>query len=138
MKLDITNTADSARDQFVYDGLRAYNRQFSNAGSERLNVYAEDERHQTIGGLKGVTYGCWLHVDELWVSEAARGQSIGTKLLLAAEQEALRRGCTGSTLDTYSFQALGFYLKLGYREFGTLHGYAGQYRRHYLEKTLAP
>ena len=136
MEIEIVDT-DDARTETVLAGLRRYNRQFSQGTSQPLNVFAQ-EQQQTVGGLTGVTYGGWLHVDELWVSEAARGQSIGTQLLLAAEREALRRGCSGSTLDTYSFQALAFYQKLGYRQFGVLDGYAGRYQRFYFQKALTP
>ena len=37
-----------------------------------------------------------------------------------AEREAIRRGCRGAWLDTYSFQARGFYERLGYTIFGTI------------------
>ena len=84
-----------------------------------------------------MTFGCWLHIEMLWVQEAYRGTSVGRKILVAAEQEAVRRGCFNSTLDTYCFQALEFYLKLGYSEFGSLKGYAGKYERHFLQKRLS-
>jgi hypothetical protein len=41
-------------------------------------------------------------------------------MLLQAEQEAKARGCRGAWLDTYSFQARGFYERLGYAVFGAL------------------
>lgn len=41
-------------------------------------------------------------------------------MLLQAEQEAIARGCRGAWLDTYSFQARGFYERLGYAVFGIL------------------
>lgn len=47
------------------------------------------------------------------MNESGRGKDIGTRIMLAAEDEAIKRGCIGSTLDTFSFQALGFYEKLG-------------------------
>jgi GNAT superfamily N-acetyltransferase len=38
----------------------------------------------------------------------------------AAEREAIRRGCIGVWLLSYSFQAPGFYRRLGYRQIGAL------------------
>jgi ribosomal protein S18 acetylase RimI-like enzyme len=54
-----------------------------------------------------------------------------------AETEARRRGCERALLD---FQALGFYQKLGYIEFGRLSGFSGKHDRYYLYKPreLAP
>jgi hypothetical protein len=40
-------------------------------------------------------------------------------------------------LDTLSFQALGFYQKLGYIEFGRLSGFSGKHDRYWLRKSLA-
>ena len=54
----------------------------------------------------------------------------------AAEAEAHERGCVGSTLDTFSFQALGFYKKIGYDFVGNLTGYDDKYERYYLKKHL--
>jgi hypothetical protein len=39
-----------------------------------------------------------------------------------AEVHARERGCHSAWLDTFSFQARGFYEKLGYDEFGTTTG----------------
>ena len=54
--------------------------------------------------------------------ETLRGRGIGTDLLRRAEAEALVRGCHGAWLDTFEFQARGFYERLGYRCFGELGG----------------
>lgn len=137
MKIEITNEPDSDEFNVIATGLRNYNSKFSSGTFEHLTVYVRDEKHVTVGGLIGVTFGGWLHIEIIWVSEELRGNSIGSELLAAAEREAISRGCTNSTLDTYSFQALEFYLKLGYTQFGSLQGYAGKYERHYLQKRLS-
>jgi hypothetical protein len=53
-----------------------------------------------------------------------------------AEAEAVRRGCHGAQLDTYSFQAQGFYEKLGYAVFGIVEDYPSGHSRIYLSKRL--
>lgn len=136
MNIKITNEPDEAFESLLLDGLRSYNRHFSKGTVEKLSVYASDNTNELSGGLSAVIFGNWLHVDVLWVDAAERGKGLGSKILAAAEQEAIQRECTGSTLDTYSFQALDFYLKHGYSQFGQLEGYAGRYTRHYLQKRL--
>ena len=46
-----------------------------------------------LAGLTGETFGNWLCIRYLFVSEQLRGQGIGGKLLQAAEEEARKRGC---------------------------------------------
>jgi ribosomal protein S18 acetylase RimI-like enzyme len=57
-------------------------------------------------------------------------------MLLQAEQEAIARGCRGAWLDTYSFQARGFYERLGYAVFGILNDYPPGQKRIFLHKVL--
>jgi GNAT superfamily N-acetyltransferase len=91
-----------------------------------------------LGGLWGETMFGHLHVDLLFVPESARGTGIGRRLMMDAEAEAIRRGCRGSWLDTYSFQARGFYEKLEYTVFGTIEDFPPGHSRFFLRKTLSP
>ncbi len=91
-----------------------------------------------LGGLWGLTYYGWLFVELLYVPEKLRRGGVATKLMHAAEQEAVRRGCSWAWLDTFTFQALGFYEKLGYQPFGELPEYPSGHRRVFLRKTLKP
>lgn len=54
----------------------------------------------------------------------------------AAELEAMQRGCKKSFLDTFSFQAKDFYIKLGYEEVFALDEYPLPSKRHYFVKKL--
>ena len=72
------------------------------------------------GGLWGKTGYGWLYVQYLAVSEAAQGRNFGAGLMAEAEWIARERGCVGAWLTTFSFQAQGFYEKLGYSAFATL------------------
>jgi hypothetical protein len=47
-----------------------------------------------------------------------------------------KQGCQGAHLDTFSFQAKGFYEKLGYRVFGELEECPAGNSRFYLWKKL--
>ena len=91
---------------------------------------------EVIGGLWGVTGLNYLYVDLLFIPEAARGSGIGRTLMRQAEEEALRRGCRAAWLDTFSFQARGFYEKLGYAVFGCLDDYPPGHSRFFLTKRL--
>ena len=89
-----------------------------------------------IGGLVGATNWTWLHIRILAVPAERRGLGIGRKLMDRAEDIARLRGCRAAWVDTYSFQAPGFYERLGYRQFGTLPDYPPGHQRLFYCKPL--
>lgn len=121
--------------QSLIGGLIAYNTSMAEPENYRpLTIFLRDERGQIVGGLNGYTNWGWLFIGHLWLSETVRGKDYGTRLVLAAEQEAVSRGCRHAHLDTFSFQARGFYEKLGYEVFGALEDYPAGHTRFYLRK----
>ena len=92
---------------------------------------------QILVGLAGETYCGWLFVRYLWVSDELRGRGVGRELMARAEARARELGCHSAWLDTFSFQAPGFYEKLGYEEFGRL-DYPPGHHKHFLRKRLTP
>ena len=118
--------------------------QFNETASGRPNDFcplalmvSDSETGETIGGLWGWTSFEYLHIDVLYLPESQRGTGLGTQLMRQAEEEAVRRGCFGVWLDTFSFQARGFYEKLGYSVFGTIDDYPPGHSRFFLKKSLA-
>ena len=107
-------------------------------GRPLVVVLRHFEAGDIIGGLLGWTGYTQLHVELLFVPEALRGQGIGQETMRRAEGEAARRGCRGAWLDTYSFQARGFYERLGYVVFGTIEDYLPGHSRFFLKKALVP
>src|SRR5204862_307409 len=61
----------------------------------------------------------------------------GTRLLRAAEDYAVERGCFASTLETHSYQARPFYEKCGYQVFGTLEDHPPGHAKYFMRKQLA-
>ncbi len=102
----------------------------------RMN-YQIKEKGMLIAGIKSVLY-CWgcLYVDVLYVDPRHRNKGLGTRLLNKVEQEAKKHDCHLVHLDTFDFQAKGFYLKNGYSVFGTLSNCPKGHKRYYLKKEL--
>lgn len=101
-----------------------------------LAVFLRAEEGGLLGGAMGYTHWDWLFVSHLWVDERLRGRGWGQRLMASIEEAAVRRGCHAVHLDTFSFQALGFYEKLGYERFGTLPDYPRGESRYFLWKRL--
>ncbi len=97
-------------------------------------VFVESER--VVAGIVAAAYWGKLHVRLLWVNPDHRGKGLGSQLMRWAEERGKELGCTSAMVDTMSFQAADFYIKLGYRQFGLSEGYEGGASRHYFEKEL--
>jgi GNAT superfamily N-acetyltransferase len=108
------------------------------AGAEPSMPLAVLARRATtvVAGATGFTHSGWLYVHYLWVASELRGTGLGQDILARAEAEARQRGCHAVWLDTFSFQAPGFYEKLGYQEFGRLDDFPPGHSRHFLWKPL--
>lgn len=122
--------------RLLMNNLGAFNRERAAPSQHRpLAVFLRQGR-ALLGGASGYTHWTWLFVAHLWVAQSLRGGGWGRRLMEEMEAAAVRRGCRAAHLDTFSFQALGFYEKLGYRRFGTLPDYPPGESRYFLCKEL--
>lgn len=120
-----------------FEILRTYNRnQVGTSAFKKIVLLLKDKAGTVKGGLEGHTYFGWLFVENLAVDESVRRSGWGSKLMEAAHEEARRRGCHHVWLDTFSFQALPFYEKLGYKVFGTLNDFPESHTRYFLQREL--
>lgn len=133
----LTDVADESTRHAVLDPLVAYNRAMTGRDDHRpLVLTIETPAGEVIGGLWGQTAYDWLFVALLFVPEPLRRRGVGTELLHRAEREAVSRGCHNAWLDTFEFQARGFYERLGYRCFAELADYPPGSARYFLKKAL--
>ncbi|MGC1890470.1 MAG: DUF924 family protein [Stellaceae bacterium] len=101
-----------------------------------VGFFLKSRSGEWLGGLLGHIWGGWLQVTHLWVASAVRRQRHGTRLLQAAEDYAVERGCIAVTLETTSFEARPFYEKRGYEVFATLDDYPPGHSKFFLRKRL--
>ncbi len=137
MTLRITDDGSEKDVNEIHALLKAYNLSHREPSKDvPLGIYYEDEDGKKLAGLVGETFGNWLCIKFLFVSEELRGQGIGTRIMESAEQEAKSRGCKFAFVDTFSFQAPDFYQKLGYHEVFALTEYPYTGARYYYTKQL--
>jgi ribosomal protein S18 acetylase RimI-like enzyme len=123
--------------QFLDDQINEFN--FATTGiydGELLAIFLRNDKNEIMAGVYGWTWGGTCEIRYLWVHADWRGRGLGRDLLGQAEAEAIRRGCHQIVLDTHSFQAPGFYARLGYQIIGRHQDYPQGYQAYYLEKKL--
>ncbi len=121
----------------VGQGLRDFNtEQAGDDNIKDLSVALYSPLGDLVGGVIAETYWGWLFINVMWVQKDLRGKGYGEKLLKKAEEEALKRGVKHAYLDTFSFQAPGFYEKNGYSIFGKLPDFPPGHERYFYQKDL--
>ncbi|MBW8780873.1 MAG: GNAT family N-acetyltransferase [Verrucomicrobia bacterium] len=133
-EIEISGRPSAEDTALLFRNLAGFNEvQAGPASACELAIFA---RHQgeIVAGLTGFTHWNWLSIKYLWVTEQLRRQGLGARLVLAAEREARRRGCEHVHLDTFSFQAVPFYERLGYSVFGRLEDYPAGHAKIFLQK----
>jgi len=137
LQITILEKPDDSAWEVIGGGISDFN--LSHVGSDAatpLCVVLRDKTGATLGGLIGDTYYGWFYISLMYLREDLRGQGYGERILERAEEEARKRGVKEVYLDTFSFQAPGFYQKLGYRVFGELVDFPPGHTRHFMTKRL--
>jgi GNAT superfamily N-acetyltransferase len=121
----------------IGQGLREFNTKQAGEDHRKelcLVLYSPDQ--QIVGGVIAEIYWNWLFINVMWVKEDLRGSGFGEKLLKRTEEEAAKLGARHAFLDTFTFQAPGFYEKNGYTAFGKLNDFPPGHQRIFYEKDL--
>src|SRR5208283_1727573 len=139
MKLRFTVVTNPPPDRarLISDPLIDFNE--SRAGNRRVKnfaLFAKDASGVVLGGLLGSTHWNHFFVSALFVHARFRKVGIGWELMKRAEALALEHRCDAIFLDTFDFQAHGFYEKLGFEVFGVLENYPPGHNRFYMVKQL--
>jgi ribosomal protein S18 acetylase RimI-like enzyme len=101
-----------------------------------ISIFLRDDSNAVQGGLLGVVWGGWFHLDYLWIAEAYRHHRYGDQLVHAAEAEARAFGGTSAYLETFSFQARPFYERHGFQVVGEIHDYPPGQTYYMMSKSL--
>jgi len=136
----VTAAPSKSARKTIRDGLIAYNREQAGRPPpwKALAVLLKDGRGRVIGGALGHSFWGWAYIELLWLPAEQRGKGHGSKLMKLAEAEARKRGCVGMVLNTASFQAPGFYPKLGFTVYAQIDDFPPGHKNFYLMKRLDP
>ncbi len=114
MRIDTYNTLPPEA-ELIDAGLGEFNQQAAPLHEVKpLAVIARNASGHVTAGAIGRTWDTACELQQLWVQPAQRGAGLGSALMKQFEQSAQARGCTVVYLETFSFQACPFYVRLGY------------------------
>ena len=134
-----TEATDADLD-FIWSRILEYNRtvgpMLRYPPYEAVNLILKDADGRVVGGIQCKIYLRCIFVNALWIDEAHRKCGYGKRLMAEAEKRAREQGCGWIHLDTFSFQGIDFYLKLGFEVFATLDEYPDGVVRYFLKKPL--
>ena len=124
--IEIVNTNNKTWEDEILARLKAYNRkkctwlrEQGNQSTNAVNFFAIEDNNLYGGAVGHVEYG-WYMLDLLLVDESCRGKNVGTSLLQRIEDYTKKSNLVGIRLETWDFQARGFYEKQGFVVFGEL------------------
>ena len=121
----------------VREGIIAFNEKILGERDKEISIFLKNDSGKVFGGIQAFFDSEDFYIDTLWVEESLQKQGYGSKLLNAAEIEAIKNGCVFSTLDTWSFQAAeNFYLKSGYERIGEVKNFWHGHSKITLRKKL--
>ena len=131
-----TAPTDAAIDE-LRDKLIAYNiGRHGHSDVSKAAVFVKNDDGSLAAGVSAHAWGGCMQVELLWVADERRGEGLGTKLMDAVEEEARRIGCSMIYLDTFSYQAPGFYEKRGFQIAGTIEDFPEGHTYYTLFKRL--
>jgi ribosomal protein S18 acetylase RimI-like enzyme len=94
------------------------------------------EGETLIGSIVGKSFFNWLHIDLMWVEDSYRSQGVGRMLMDEAYRQAKEMGLSGIEVWTQSWQAPGFYKKMGYEELAVIDDFTPGRKRHVFRRLI--
>jgi GNAT superfamily N-acetyltransferase len=137
-----SDTPTEVEVNLIQERLEEYNREqtsgeYDEPGIE-VNLVVKDVEGSVVGGVNASTMLRVMHLEALWVADEYRKLGYGSELVLAAERIGFEKGCITSQTWSLSFQAPGFYQKIGYEVLGVYDGYPDGITETVLMKRLPP
>jgi GNAT superfamily N-acetyltransferase len=137
VKIEVRSDPSQVEKDLIFNSLAEFNEsQVGDARFKEFGIFAYGESESIVAGLLGFILWNGFFISTLWVAEPLRRKGIGRQLLARAEELAIQNGCDHIHLDTFDFQARGFYEKNGFHVFGAIEDYPIGHKRYYLLKNL--
>lgn len=123
--------------KILVDGMLAYHASKGHPRKvSKCSITIKNDEDKLVGCVMVSFLYNGMEIGSLWVDESMRGQGLGQKLTEMAETEGVKRGCTFAYTNTFTWQAPGFYEKLGYALYGKLENFPEGNALSYYRKSI--
>lgn len=125
MNICIKSNSSKKFASIIGDNLHKFNKSKCEWISKNSNIevkyhnFSVYDNEKLVGGAIGSIKFGWYFLDELWIDENYRKNGIGTMLIKKIEEYATENKAIGVRMETWNFQARGFYEKMGYKVYAT-------------------
>ncbi len=138
MNIEVVEVLDKELVEFIDKKLNEFNfARWDVKEVKPLAVKVTGEKGEVVAGSSARTFGNWMLLDTLWVSDEMRAHGLGSRILAQMEASAKNRGCKFVLLDTLNFQARPFYEKHGYQVQWTQNFYPKTGCKYFMVKELS-
>ena len=138
MDFHVEDQPDPQEIEFLEAQIRRESSAAMGLGDEvELAIFVRDAG-TVVAGISGWTWGDCCELQSLWVEPSLRGGGLATRLLAAAEAEAVARGCSQTVHFTYDFQARALYERNGYELLGRVEDFPSGTAALWFRKCLQP
>lgn len=135
-KVVVDYAPTEADNAVLREGIIALTEDILGERDKEFSIFLKNDLAKVVGGIQAFLGTESIYIDVLWIEGNLQRQGYGTKLLDAAEREAIKNGCIFSLVDTWDFQAEEFYLKNGYERITEIKKYWLGHSKIFLRKNL--
>ncbi|WP_414052749.1 GNAT family N-acetyltransferase [Macrococcus animalis] len=121
----------------IEDKLTEYDNNFIKYSNENKISIGIIDNGEIVGALDGqMTTFDIFYISTIFVDEKYRNKGIGTQLVLYAEKECKKFGAKIIRLDSFSWQGVGFYERLGFSVAGNYKLLGTEYEEYFYYKYI--
>ncbi len=137
MQIELSHADDPAHREAILAPLAAHNTAMTGRADKGrgLAIFLRDADGAVEGGMFGSLWCDWFKLDFAYLPPHRRGARTGARMLSSLEAAVMALGGKGMWMQSFSFQAPGFYEKLGYRPVGVLQDRPPGFHDVFLAKT---
>ena len=136
INISVDHTPDDAIIALLREGIVGFNSKFLHEKASQFIIAAQNSKNDIVGGATIWEHSDALYIDILWVEENYRDKGVGSRLINAIVEQAKLKNIKKLFVDTYDFQASGFYIKHGFFIIGRLENYLLGHDRIYLRMNI--